>query len=498
MAFTRVSRLASPQPMAPVSPARRAHRAAALALALILGGCETINSVGGLIGSPPAEGAPGHVTGFLGGVVADEPRAALVAREVLSVGGNAIDAAVALGFALSVTLPSRAGLGGGGACLAYAADRRGPGGGAPEAVSFVSAAPPSSRGTDRPAGLPMLARGLFALHARYGRRPFETLISPAEQMARFGVPASRAFIRDLGIVAGPLAADPQARAVFFRNNLPLVEGATLSQPDLGATLAQLRVAGVGDLYQGVLAHHLEDVTPSVGGAMTVGDLRTALPRILPALTLPAPDSDTIAFLPPPADGGLAAAGAYQVLAANPAALDAANSRALGLATQLRQGGGDPQAMLAQPTTPAPALPLLPASTTFATLDKDGNAVVCALTMNNLFGTGRIAPGTGIVLAASPAAVPPPLLSAAIAWNNNLHAFRAAVGGSGQAAAPLAAAVALVQALADRRNVANPMPAPVPDPGRANVIECTHYLPDAEGTCGWATDPRGAGLAVGSN
>jgi gamma-glutamyltranspeptidase/glutathione hydrolase len=474
------------------------RRVVALTVALALAGCDTINSVGGLISSPPAEGTPGHITGFLGGVVADEPRAALVAREVLSVGGNAIDAAVALGFALSVTLPSRAGLGGGGACLAYAAERKGPGGGAPEAISFVSSAPQTAQGSDRPAGLPMLARGLFAMHARYGRRPFETLISPAEQMARFGVPASRAFIRDLGVVAGPLAADPQARAVFFRNGLPLTEGATLSQPDLGATLAQLRVAGVGDLYQGALAHHLEDVTPSVGGAMTVTDLRGALPRILPALTLPAPDSDTIAFLPPPADGGLATAGAYQVLAANPAALDAANNRALGLATQLRQAGGDAQAMLAQPTAPAPGLPLLPASTTFATLDKDGNAVACALTMNNLFGTGRIAPGTGIVLAASPAAVPPPLLSAAIVWNNNLHAFRAAVGGSGQAAAPLAATVALVEALADHGATASPMPTPVPDPGRANVIECSHYLPDAEGACGWATDPRGAGLAIGSN
>ncbi len=461
---------------------------------------------------PPAEGSPGHVTGFLGGVAADEPRAALVAREVLSTGGNAIDAAVALGFALSVTLPSRAGLGGGGACLAFSPNRNGPGGGVPEAIAFPPAAPAAGRGiaagSDRPAAIPMLARGLFAMHARYGHRPFETLITPAEQMARFGVPVSRAFFRDLGVVAGPLSADPAARAVFFRNGQPLPEGATLTQPDLGATIAQLRVAGVGDLYQGALAHRLEEVTPGVGGAMTVADLRAALPKVLPILTLSAAGGNSVAFLPPPTDGGLAAAGAFQVLKEDPSAVQAANSRGLGLATAARQmnGGGvnapavpvNAEALLAQPTAPPSNLPPLPASTTFATLDREGNAVVCALTMNNLFGTGRIAPGTGIVLAASPAAVAPPLLAAAIAWNNNLHAFRAAVGGSGQAAAPLAAAVALSEALADRAVPAQPMPVPVPDPGRANVIECTHYLPDANESCGWATDPRGAGLAIGSN
>jgi gamma-glutamyltranspeptidase/glutathione hydrolase len=473
---------------------------ASLLLIPPMAGCDTIASVGGsLVDSGPAEGAPGHVAGFLGGVVADEPRAALVARDVLSGGGTAADAAVALGFALSVTLPSRAGLGGGGACLAYSPKKSGPGAGMPEAILFTSVAPPSARGGDRPAALPMLARGLFALHARYGKRPFETLIAPAEQMARFGSPASRAFVRDLGVVAGPLAGDPGARAVFFRNGQPLAEGATLSQPDLGATLTQLRVSGVGDLYQGALAHRLEEVTPGVGGPMTVADLRGALPKVAAPLTLPAAaGGDTIAFLPPPADGGLAAAGAFQALQAKPGDFDGASARALALASRIRQSGGDAQAMLAQPQPPTGGLPLLPASTTFLTLDKDGDAVACALTMNNLFGTGRIAPGTGIVLAASPAAVPPPLLATAIAWNNNIHAFRASVGGSGQAGAPLAAAFALTQVLADRSNTAHPMPVPAPDPGRANAMECTRYLPDEDGTCGWATDPRGAGLAVGSN
>jgi gamma-glutamyltranspeptidase/glutathione hydrolase len=140
------------------------------------------------------------------------------------------------------------------------------------------------------------------------------------------------------------------------------------------------------------------------------------------------------------------------------------------------------------------LPPLPASTSFATLDKDGNAVACALSMDNLFGTGRVLPGLGILLAASPAAVPPPLYAAAITWNPNTHAFRAAVGGSGQAGAPMAVAVGMLNALRSNQ----PMPAAVPDPGRANAIACSNYLPSDKASCAWAVDPREAGLAAGGS
>ncbi|MBV8589522.1 MAG: gamma-glutamyltransferase, partial [Acetobacteraceae bacterium] len=135
---------------------------------------------------------------------------------MLSRGGDAADAAVAIGFALGVTLPSRAGLGGGGACLAYNPASDSVNKGLPEAVLFLPGAT-SGAGGDRPAAIPMVARGLFALHARYGRRPFETLISPAEQLARFGVPASRALVRDFQVVAAPLLQDPSARQVFAPN-----------------------------------------------------------------------------------------------------------------------------------------------------------------------------------------------------------------------------------------------------------------------------------------
>src|SRR6201996_1396039 len=233
---------------------------ALLGLLMLLAGCSTVSDklLGG--GGPPL-GTPGYVTGFLGGVVADEPRAVLAGREVLSAGGTAADAAVAVGLTLAVTYPSRAGLGGGGACLAYAPDTKSPGHGTPEAVLFTPLAPTTFSGNaDRPAAVPMLARGLFLLQARHGNQSFEAMASAAERMARTGVPVSRALATDLGLVSGPLLADPGARAIFSHDGIPLAEGQLLQQPDLASTLAQIRAAGVGDMYQGVLAHRIAGVS----------------------------------------------------------------------------------------------------------------------------------------------------------------------------------------------------------------------------------------------
>ncbi len=481
-------------PAAPAVPSKRFRPSRPLlGLLAVLSGCSTVDKVEkSLIGGGTQTGTPGFVQGFLGGVAADEPRAALAGREVLSAGGTAADAAIAVALTLTVTLPSRAGLGGGGACIAYAAGANSPNGGTPEAVLFAPLAP-AHPGTnaDRPAAVPMMARGLFLLHARYGTQPFETLLSSAEQMARAGVPISRALVKDLALVSGPLLADPGARAIFSQNGVPLTEGQMLRQPDLASTLSQLRTAGVGDMYQGALARRIAQVSADIGGPMQFSDLRDALPKRAPVIVRPF-HSDKIAFLP--TDGGVAAAAGFDVLAANPADTAGATSRSLAVAARYRAGGITPVAVLAARDLPAAAVPATPASTSFVTMDRMGNAVACDLTMDNLFGTGRIMPGLGVLAAASPSAVPPPLLSAGVVWNDKDKAFRAAAGGSGQAGAPVAVAAALLNALTSKR----PMSVPVPDPGRANVIACSGYLPGDSASCGWANDPRELGLAVGAN
>ena len=460
------------------------------ALALLATSCGTLSSAtDALMGTPATEiGTPGFAQGFIGFVVADESRAATIGRDMLSAGGNAMDAAVAVGLALAVTLPSRAGLGGGGACLAYAPNPKRISAGRPEAVLFLPGAPKAGGG-DRPASTPMLARGLYLLHSRYGSRPFESLVLPAEQLARQGVPVSRALNRDLQAVAGPLAGDPLARETFLPDGVPLAEGARLVQPALGATLGQLRSAGVGDLYQGGLSNRVVQAYRASGGPISPTDLRDALPTLAAALEIAA-GRDRVSFLPPPADGGLAALGAFQVLGANPpGSIDAANARGLGLASRWRQVGGDSLALLASDASAGAGLETLPASTSFVSVDRDGNAVACALTLNNLFGTGRVLPGVGYIAGVSPAGVPVPLLSAAIAWNQSKKAFRAAVAGSGQEGAPTAVGSMMAQALSGAALRT------VPEPGRANVVSCTGYLPGGENSCIAAADPRGAGLAA---
>ncbi|MDE2005631.1 MAG: gamma-glutamyltransferase [Rhodospirillales bacterium] len=471
---------ASPRPLQ-----RPARRIGALLLAALTAGCGSLNP---FAASAPSGG--GTIAGFQGAVVAPEPRAAEIGREVLAHGGTAADAATAMGFALAVTLPSRVGLGGAGACLSFIPGAKAPEGGVPQAILFT--AEPASAAGDRPAAVPMLARGLYLLHARSGHLPLAGLIAPAEELARFGTLVSAPLARDLGVVAGPLLADPSARAVFGPSGQPLAEGARLVQPALAASLSRLRIAGIGDFYQGELARRLVRASADAGGPIPPEALRRALPRLAAPIVL-RDGSDRIAFLPPPADGGLAAAAAFQTLRRDPKALAEAGARALSVASAWRRGGTSAAALLAGQAPPG-GLPPLPASATFLAMDRAGGAVACATSMGNLFGTGRILPGLGFLLAASPATTPPPLLAAALAWNPNLHAFRAEVAGSGQDGAPLAVAAAMQNTLASGR----PMPVPVPDPGRAQAIACARYLPSESGSCGWAADPRGGGLASGGN
>jgi gamma-glutamyltranspeptidase/glutathione hydrolase len=404
------------------------RRFAALAVLPLLAGCGLGHQVLGLGGDQDTSlGQPAATASVFGYAVSDEPQATLVARQILNLGGNAADAAVAEGFALAVTLPSRAGLGGGGSCVIKMPNM-------PAATLIFPPGAPAAGGGGRPAAVPTLARGLLALQAKYGVLPFAAIVVPAERLAG-GVPVSQALAADLAVVGPALLADPAAAQVFGSpSGTVLQAGANLQQPDLAATFEVLRTQGVPGFYNGAFAGRFIEAADQAGADLTTAELQNAVPQ----------------FEPP----------------------------------QSYTSNGFDIAML--PVAPASAT-ILPASAGFAAVDKNGGAVACATTMNNLFGTGRIAAGTGILLAASPRAIPTPELAAGIASANDR--FRAAVTGTGQEGAGQAA----VDAMED---VLHHQPADVPDPGRANIISCPGYVPGGEATCTASADPRGFGLANG--
>lgn len=434
-----------------------AGNALLLLAAVGLAGCETM----GLTGPRAQQGQAGFVRGFLGGIAAEEPRAALVAREVLSAGGTATDAAVALGFALSVSLPSRASLGGGGVCLSWNAARPA------EALGFdfTARAPVGAPGDDRPAAVPLLARGLFALHARGGGRlQFERLVAPAEAMARFGIAASRSLVRDLTPVAAALARDPSSAAVFLPNGQPLAEGDQMTQGELAATLGLIRGQGPGEFHQGNLARRIEEASTAAGGTLTLAELRGAVPQV--ATVAGVRVGNDLAFAGPDASG---AALIEAIRAGQPLAAD--------------RGG------------------ITGASTGFIVFDREGSAVSCVLTMNNLFGTGRMVPGTGMLLAAAPSArVQPPPLPTLVVANDRVRALRFAGAASGGASAPGALASVAVAVLARNQPLGDALAAPRPGlsqgEGRVSAVFCPQLFTSREISCAYATDPRGAGLAIG--
>jgi gamma-glutamyltranspeptidase/glutathione hydrolase len=189
-----------------------------LALPLALAGC----SAGNLFG---------RSSNFPGGVVADEPRAALVGRDILAQGGSAADAAVATYFALSVTLPTTAGLGGGGVCVGYDPERK-----RLEAIDFLPR--PTAGGN---MALPTNVRGMALLHARLGKLPWNQLLGAAEQLARVGTEASRAFIAELQQAEG---LDRSVEQIYGgRDGQPLREGEKYRQSDLAGAIARIRTNG---------------------------------------------------------------------------------------------------------------------------------------------------------------------------------------------------------------------------------------------------------------
>jgi gamma-glutamyltranspeptidase/glutathione hydrolase len=438
----------------------RPRRAAAAAAALTL----TLTLALAACGDPARDlevGTVGYARGFAGLVAAEEPRAVLVGRDVLSAGGTAADAAVAMALTLTVTLPSGAGVGGGGLCVLHDAETK-----ATETLDFL---PPPSPG---PVAVPALPRGLFALQAKYGRLRWESLVAPAENLARFGERVSRSLAADLAALgAGQGPGNLAARRLFAPQDRLLTQGETLVQADLAAVLARLRQHGVGPLYSGALGHAWVAAAHRLGSPLTADDLRAYRPRFVQTIHLK--EGDETVHLPGDALPGHEVAGLWTAAPIAGGMEDAAARLALG-------AGG----------------------TGLVAADATGSAVVCALTMNGALGSGQMLEGLGMMAAvpapaAGQTAVP---LAVAMEINHNVNEFRAAaVAVGGGAAANLVRVEKPVAAGTQTLGEALAAVAGQPSgPAVVTAASCPKGLPPFPQSCSVARDPRshGYGAIVG--
>ncbi len=207
---------------------------------------------------------------FAGAAIADEPSAALIAREVLEQGGNAADAASAVYFGLSVTYPAAAGLGGGGICLVHEA-----GATTVDTVSFLTRTP---RGGGAIA-VPGNVRGFAYIHSRYGSLPWGSIVAPAERLAATGIPVSRASAAQFAAASSVISGSPALKAVFATDGGIAKELDVVTRIHQAATLAQVRSKGVGGFYSGPTARRLVETAAQAGGALDFGDLRDYRPVV---------------------------------------------------------------------------------------------------------------------------------------------------------------------------------------------------------------------------
>ena len=393
---------------------------------------------------------------FTGAIVGDEAHAMLAARQALAAGGSAADAAVALTLALAVTYPSVASLGGGGQCLVH---RRHQGGDTIEALDFLPGHAAVQADGAAEIAVPGTVRGMAALQARFGRLPWARTLFAAENLARFGHPVSRALADDLATGGDALVREPAARAIFARSDGRLyAQSGTIIQHDLAALLKRLRVDGADDFYTGGTARLLLESVASAGGTLEAEDLAGYQPRWRGTVAMAADDRELHTA---PGAGGTVAVSMW--------GLGGADGR------YAEAGDAERYHLLAEATRRSPARELIEAdvvlereafadivndvgtpsesvagqelsnvrTTSFAIVDRSGMAVACGLTMNGLFGAGRLAPGTGIILAAPLDSQLAPPISPVVLVDRSSRQMILAASGGGDGAAPGALAAVLL-------------------------------------------------------
>ncbi len=255
------------------------------------------------------------VRGTKGMVVTRSEIASQVGADVIGGGGNAIDAAVAVGFALAVAYPSAGNLGGGGFMVIRLAD------GDVVANDHRERAPATadrdmflgddgnvveglSTDTHLAAGVPGTVAGLLDVHERYGVLALDDVIDPAIALARDGFPLSSDLARDFASRLPDFAGRPAALAVFARaDGTPYAEGDLFIQKDLAATLTRIRDGGRDGFYKGKTADLLVAEMQRGGGRVAQTDLDNYR-SVWRAPIVGTYRGFDIVSMPPPSSGGI--------------------------------------------------------------------------------------------------------------------------------------------------------------------------------------------------
>ncbi len=250
-----------------------------------------------------------------GMVVTRESNATDAGETVLESGGNAVDAAVAVGLALAVTHPSAGNLGGGGFMLIRFANGRS------TFIDFRERAPatasrnmyigPDGKATQdsvtgyRASGVPGTVKGLEYAHRKYGRKPWKDLVNPAVSLAAKGFPVSWALAESLKSkgTSDRLNQFSESKRIFLKGGTYYSTGDTLVQPELARTLERIRDQGARDFYEGETAHLLAADMKDHHGTLTLADLHDY--KVIERQPLTGNYRGyTIITAPPPSSGGV--------------------------------------------------------------------------------------------------------------------------------------------------------------------------------------------------
>ncbi len=377
-------------------------------------------------------------------VVTREKHATDVGEAVLQSGGNAVDAAVAVAFALAVTHPSAGNLGGGGFMLIRFADgkssfldfrERGPASASHDMYLGPDGHPTmDSQVGYRASGIPGTVRGMAYAHQKWGKKPWKQLVNPAVELAAKGFPVSWGLSQSLQSKATSekLGQFVDSRRIFLHNGQFYQPEDRLIQPDLARTLRRIRDKGDRDFYEGETARLLAADMKAHGGIITLEDLKNYKAVERTPLTGKYRGYDVLTS-PPPSSGGVGILQMLGVLEGTEYFKAGAGSAAVEhmLAETMRRYFADRSEHLGDPDffkvpisallnpryilslresiDPARATPstsIKPVSvaayessetTHFSIVDAQGNAVSVTYTLNAGFGSGVTAEKLGFLL-----------------------------------------------------------------------------------------------------